>query len=78
MLKQLFKFGAHLLNDAVSNRKVDNVHNLAYADTAKQIKAAKRSGKFTNGSKLYKKNREKRIRSINQYHSSVSGFIDSF
>ena len=77
MIKQIAKYIVCRTSDVITNTKLDNAHSNIYRKTGKELNRCKNNGVFINGSNLYKKNRDKYVRNINQRHERFIDFIKS-
>ena len=69
--KSVFRFA----NRKSAEHDRQKAKDIAYKNTGKEIKAAKRKGEYVNGSKAYKRNLSKQMDAVEQKHTDIDNFI---
>lgn len=75
LFKAVSKLVARSTNDAIRNRQMKSLQEKTYEQTGKELRQAKKQGRFVNGAKLYQKNLATNKEKIEQQHNRHDKFI---
>jgi uncharacterized protein YcnI len=76
LFKALGRLTAQGVNNGYTNSRVNGASAKAYKQTGHEIQAAKKEGRWVNGSIAHKRNKSTNIRTAKQNGRTRSKFID--